>query len=106
MMNGSYYYANGFNAYWLMFVASSPSQRERVSSAFQEAASNGLTVARTWGFGDGGYLPLQFSPGVYNEQMFQVYCSVFTSFPLFIFLDFDPYIICGGVLVFPFYLIY
>lgn len=72
VLNGSYYYANGFNAYWLMVVASDPSQRDKISSVFQEAVSNGLTLARTWAFSDGGSQALQFSPGVYNEHMFQV----------------------------------
>nr|GEX67118.1 mannan endo-1,4-beta-mannosidase 7 [Tanacetum cinerariifolium] len=71
MLNGSPYYANGFNAYWLMLLASDPSQRHKVSSAFQEASSHGLSVARTWAFSDGGVTPLQYSPGSYNEQMFK-----------------------------------
>ncbi|KAL9393999.1 hypothetical protein Peur_013284 [Populus x canadensis] len=71
LLNGSPYYANGFNAYWLMYTASDPSQRPKVSAAFREAASHGLTVARTWAFSDGGYRPLQYSPGSYNEQMFK-----------------------------------
>ncbi|KGN48849.1 mannan endo-1,4-beta-mannosidase 7 [Cucumis sativus] len=71
LLNGSPYYANGFNAYWLMYVASDPSQRSKVSAVFREASSHGLTVARTWAFSDGGYRPLQYSPGNYNEQMFQ-----------------------------------
>ncbi|KAJ7944251.1 Mannan endo-1,4-beta-mannosidase-like protein [Quillaja saponaria] len=71
MLNGSPYYANGFNAYWLMYVASDPSQRYKVSTAFREATSHGLTVARTWAFSDGVYRPLQYSPGSYNEQMFK-----------------------------------
>lgn len=76
LLNGSPYYANGFNAYWLMYFASDPSQRSKVSAVFREASSHGLTVARTWAFSDGGYKPLQYAPGNYNEQMFQV-CSVF-----------------------------
>ncbi|WJX35957.1 Mannan endo-1,4-beta-mannosidase 7 [Trifolium repens] len=71
MLNGSPYYANGFNAYWLMYFASDPSQRNKVSSTFQEAANHGLNIARTWAFSDGGYKPLQSSPGSYNEEMFQ-----------------------------------
>lgn len=71
MLNGNPYYANGFNAYWLMYTASDPSQRFKVSNAFREATSHGLTVARTWAFSDGGYSPLQYSPGFYNEQMFK-----------------------------------
>ncbi|KAG7026780.1 Mannan endo-1,4-beta-mannosidase 7, partial [Cucurbita argyrosperma subsp. argyrosperma] len=71
LLNGSPYYANGFNAYWLMYVASDPSQRSKVSAVFREASSHGLTVARTWAFSDGGYRPLQYAPGNYNEQMFQ-----------------------------------
>ncbi|OWM80855.1 hypothetical protein CDL15_Pgr006886 [Punica granatum] len=72
MLNGSPFYANGFNAYWLMLFGSDPSQRSKVPSAFQEATSHGLTMARTWAFSDGGnYSPLQYSPGSYNEKMFQ-----------------------------------
>ncbi|KAL5558004.1 hypothetical protein UlMin_034215 [Ulmus minor] len=71
VLNGSPFYAHGFNAYWLMYVASDPSQRDKVSSAYQEAKSHGLTIGRTWAFSDGGYKPLQYSPGSYNEQMFQ-----------------------------------
>ncbi|RWW02143.1 hypothetical protein BHE74_00054777, partial [Ensete ventricosum] len=64
---------NGFNAYWLMYVASFPEEgRSMVSSTFQEASTHGLTLARTWAFRDGGYRPLQRSPGVYDEDMFQV----------------------------------
>lgn len=71
VLNGSPYYANGFNAYWLMYAASDPSQRPKVTAAFREASTHGLTVARTWAFSDGGYRPLQYSPGSYNEQMFK-----------------------------------
>ncbi|KEH36174.1 putative mannan endo-1,4-beta-mannosidase [Medicago truncatula] len=71
MLNGSPYYANGYNAYWLMYFASDPSQRNKVSSTFQEASYHGLNIARTWAFSDGGYKPLQYSPGSYNEEMFQ-----------------------------------
>ncbi|XWS45453.1 hypothetical protein CRYUN_Cryun15aG0137800 [Craigia yunnanensis] len=46
-------------------------ERPKVSVAFREAASHGLTVARTWAFSDGGYRPLQYAPGSYNEQMFK-----------------------------------
>ncbi|KAK4417437.1 Mannan endo-1,4-beta-mannosidase 7 [Sesamum alatum] len=70
-LNGTPFYANGFNAYWLMYVASDPSQRPKVSAAFRQAAAHGLTVARTWAFSDGGYRPLQYSPGSYNEHMFK-----------------------------------
>lgn len=72
ILNGSPFYANGFNAYWLMYFASDPSQRSKVSSAFQDAVSHGLSIGRTWAFSDGGYSPLQYSPGQYNDKMFQV----------------------------------
>jgi mannan endo-1,4-beta-mannosidase len=72
LLNGNLYFANGFNAYWLMYMASDPSQRSKVSAAFHEASTHGLTVARTWAFSDGGYRPLQYSPGSYNEQTFKV----------------------------------
>ncbi|XP_058087633.1 mannan endo-1,4-beta-mannosidase 7-like [Magnolia sinica] len=71
VLNGSPFFANGFNAYWLMYIGSDPSQRSKVSAAFQEASSHGLTVARTWAFSDGGSGALQYSPGSYNEQMFK-----------------------------------
>ncbi|PKA66572.1 Mannan endo-1,4-beta-mannosidase 1 [Apostasia shenzhenica] len=71
VLDGNPFFANGFNAYWLMNVASDPSQRAKVSEAFREASGNGLTVARTWAFSDGGSNALQYSPGSYNEQMFK-----------------------------------
>ncbi|KAI5353840.1 hypothetical protein L3X38_006734 [Prunus dulcis] len=71
VLNGVPYYAHGFNAYWLMYVATDPSQRDKILSAFQEATKHGLSIARTWAFSDGGYRPLQSSPGSYNEQTFQ-----------------------------------
>ncbi|KAL4363336.1 hypothetical protein GQ457_04G019780 [Hibiscus cannabinus] len=70
-LNGNPYFANGFNAYWLMYMASDPSQRPKVSAAFRDAAAHGLSVARTWAFSDGGYRPLQYAPCSYNEQMFK-----------------------------------
>ncbi|TQD81945.1 hypothetical protein C1H46_032492 [Malus baccata] len=71
VLNGVPYYGNGFNAYWLMYMATDPSEREKVSSAFREATKNGLTIARTWAFADGGYRALQTSPGSYDEKTFQ-----------------------------------
>ncbi|XP_074272757.1 mannan endo-1,4-beta-mannosidase 4-like [Silene latifolia] len=70
-LNGKEFYRNGFNAYWLMSEASYPSERQKVTNAFQEAANYSLTIARTWAFSDGGSRPLQSSPGIYNEEMFQ-----------------------------------
>ncbi|XP_010484638.1 PREDICTED: mannan endo-1,4-beta-mannosidase 7-like [Camelina sativa] len=70
-LNGYPFYANGVNAYWLMYVSSDPSQRSKISAALQDASRHGLTVARTWAFSDGGYRALQSSPGSYNEDMFQ-----------------------------------
>ncbi|KAI7732003.1 hypothetical protein M8C21_017182 [Ambrosia artemisiifolia] len=70
-LNGAPFYANGFNAYWLMEVASNPSQRPKVTSAFREAIKSSLLIGRTWAFSDGGPNALQSSPGVYNEDMFQ-----------------------------------
>ncbi|KAG8383355.1 hypothetical protein BUALT_Bualt04G0003800 [Buddleja alternifolia] len=66
MLHGSPFYA-----YWLMYEAADPSQRHKVSAALRQAAGRGLTVARTWAFSDGGYRPLQYAPGSYNEQMFK-----------------------------------
>ncbi|KAL2892693.1 Mannan endo-1 4-beta-mannosidase 1 [Bienertia sinuspersici] len=70
-LNGGPFYANGFNSYWLMYEGSDPNTRHKVSDAFKEASDHGLTIARTWAFSDGGYRPLQYSPGLYNQQMFQ-----------------------------------
>ncbi|KAI4332407.1 hypothetical protein L6164_017317 [Bauhinia variegata] len=71
VLNGSPFLFNGFNSYWLMVVASDPTQRYKVSGVFHEAASAGLSVCRTWAFSDGGYQALQKSPGVYDELLFQ-----------------------------------
>ncbi|XP_052147042.1 mannan endo-1,4-beta-mannosidase 3 [Oryza glaberrima] len=64
-------YFSGFNAYWLMMMASDPARRAAVVAAFAQASSRGLNLARTWAFSDGGDQPLQSSPGVYDEAMFQ-----------------------------------
>ncbi|GLJ36376.1 hypothetical protein SUGI_0730210 [Cryptomeria japonica] len=71
VVDGSPFYVNGFNTYWLMVYAVDPSTRPTVISLFQEAASAGLTVGRTWAFNDGGWRALQTSPGVYDEQVFK-----------------------------------
>ncbi|XP_039114140.1 mannan endo-1,4-beta-mannosidase 1-like isoform X2 [Dioscorea cayenensis subsp. rotundata] len=70
-VNGESFYPNGFNAYWLMSKGSKPSEMDKVSRALCQASSYGMTVVRTWAFKDGGYRPLQSSPGVYNEDMFK-----------------------------------
>lgn len=72
VMNGRPLYLNGFNSYWLMYMASDPSTRMKVSTTFQEASKYGMNVARTWAFSDGGYRALQQSPGSYNEDVFRV----------------------------------
>ena len=72
VMNGRLFYTNGFNAYWMMYMAGDPNTRYQVSNAFQQASSHGLNLVRTWAFSDGGYRPLQISPGYYNEDMFKV----------------------------------
>ena len=69
---GKTVYFSGFNAYWLMLVASDPARRGQVVAAFRQAAGHGLNLARTWAFSDGGDAPLQAAPGVYDEAMFQV----------------------------------
>ncbi|OEL27910.1 Mannan endo-1,4-beta-mannosidase 1 [Dichanthelium oligosanthes] len=71
-LNGSPFFANGFNAYWLMSFGANPAQRGKVTSAMSQAAGAGLSVARTWAFSDGGGSnALQYSPGRYNEDTFQ-----------------------------------
>lgn len=100
MLNGSPFYANGFNAYWLMNTGANPYLKDKVSSVFQQAKEHGLSMARTWAFSDGGDSPLQYSPGSYNEQMFQVtnfYISVFFQFVYYylnLFFDDFCFILC------------
>lgn len=77
MINGNPYYANGFNAYWLMTIAADPAQRGKVTSVLSQAAGHGLSVARTWAFSDGGSNALQYSPGNYNENTFKVLNHIF-----------------------------
>ncbi|OVA20457.1 Glycoside hydrolase [Macleaya cordata] len=71
LLNGSPFWFNGFNSYWMMQVAVEPTERYKISDAFREASTAGLTVCRTWAFTDGGYQALQISPGVYDERVFQ-----------------------------------
>lgn len=75
IVNGRPFYTNGFNAYWMMYVAGDPSTRYQVTDAFQQASSYGMNLVRTWAFSDGGYRALHTSPGKYNEDMFKVYIS-------------------------------
>ncbi|KAK9066788.1 hypothetical protein SSX86_014111 [Deinandra increscens subsp. villosa] len=72
VINGSPFMFNGFNAYWMMDVASDPSDRYKVTQVLQDAVNAGLSVCRTWAFFDGpGDRALQISPGVYDERVFQ-----------------------------------
>ncbi|KAK1310970.1 Mannan endo-1,4-beta-mannosidase 2 [Acorus calamus] len=71
VLRGSPFLFNGFNSYWMMNLASDPSQRYKVSDVLREASAMGLTVCRTWAFSDGGNHALQISPGVYDERIFQ-----------------------------------
>ncbi|KAK2649880.1 hypothetical protein Ddye_017369 [Dipteronia dyeriana] len=71
VMNGKPVNLNGFNAYWMMLHAADPSTRNKVTAVFQQASKYGMNIARAWAFSDGGYRPLQSSPGVYNEDMFK-----------------------------------
>ncbi|XP_057972942.1 mannan endo-1,4-beta-mannosidase 5-like [Malania oleifera] len=71
VVDQSPFFFNGFNSYWLMDVASDPSQRYKVSNVFRDAAATGLSICRTWAFSDGGSRALQTSPGVYNQNFFQ-----------------------------------
>ncbi|EPS60450.1 mannan endo-1,4-beta-mannosidase 2, partial [Genlisea aurea] len=68
VLRGSEFVFNGFNAYWMMHVATDPSARDKVTQVFSQASAVGLTVCRTWAFSDGGYGALQKSPGVYDER--------------------------------------
>lgn len=70
-LNGSPFFFNGFNSYWMMNVAADPSQRSKVSDVFSQATAARLSVCRTWAFNDGGTQALQISPGVYDERVFQ-----------------------------------
>ncbi|XP_058778565.1 mannan endo-1,4-beta-mannosidase 4-like [Vicia villosa] len=71
ILNGKPHYVNGFNAYWLMILASNPSTRSNVTSAFEQASKHGLNLGRTIAFNDGDIDPLQISPGSYNETVFE-----------------------------------
>ena len=71
-LGGRPFYSNGFNAYWLMYMAADPADRSKATAALEEAARLGATLVRTWAFSDGGYRALQASPGVYDEEMFRV----------------------------------
>ncbi|KAI4965075.1 hypothetical protein ZWY2020_057523 [Hordeum vulgare] len=66
------FYSDGFNAYWLMYMASNPDERSKVVDVLDQASRLGATVVRTWAFSDGqaSNRPLQIIPGVYNEKVF------------------------------------
>ncbi|CAK9160855.1 unnamed protein product [Ilex paraguariensis] len=67
-MNGNPLFLNGFNAYWLMYMASDSSMRVKVTTTFKQASKYGMNVARTWAFSDGGYKPLQSDSKVWAHS--------------------------------------
>eukprot|EP00250_Pteridium_aquilinum_P017335 c23578_g4_i2 orf=145-1047(-) len=69
VVDGHPFYVNGFNAYYLTYVA--VDSRDEVANILQHAAGMGLSLCRTWAFNDGAYHALQLSPGVYDENTFQ-----------------------------------
>jgi hypothetical protein len=81
MVGGRPFYSNGFNAYWLMYMASNPGDRSKVVDTLDQASRLGATLIRTWAFNDGGSnRPLQISPGVYNEDTFLVRTPTLISY--------------------------
>ncbi|XP_051196156.1 putative mannan endo-1,4-beta-mannosidase 9 [Lolium perenne] len=71
MLGGRPFYSNGFNAYWLMYMASNPGDRTKVIDTLDQASRLGAKLVRAWAFNDGGSSrPLQIAPGVYNEDTF------------------------------------
>ncbi|XP_047318612.1 mannan endo-1,4-beta-mannosidase 2-like [Impatiens glandulifera] len=69
--DGTIFYVNGWNSYWLMEHAVEDKSRPRVREMMQQGAKMGLTVCRTWAFNDGAYNALQISPGKFDERVFK-----------------------------------
>lgn len=75
-LGGKALYVNGANIYWLMSMATDVASRAAVTEVLTEAAGVGVTLVRTWAFSDGtDYHPLQVTPGVFDESVFQVICN-------------------------------
>ncbi|CAI5494687.1 unnamed protein product [Closterium sp. Naga37s-1] len=71
-LRGKPFYVNGWNTYWLMYIASIPDKKNLVNQALSQGRSMGLTVCRTGAFFDGpGWHALQTSPGVFDENTFK-----------------------------------
>ena len=86
MVGGRPFYSDGFNAHWLMYMASNPADRSKVLDTLDQASRLGATLVRTWAFSDGGTnRPLQISPGVYNEAMFKVLSLLGSQLLIWIF---------------------
>ncbi|CAK9181568.1 unnamed protein product [Ilex paraguariensis] len=71
VLNDSPFLFNGFNSYWMMNVATNPSERYKVSEVFREAAAAGLSVCRTWAFADGGDKALQIHLALMMNEFFR-----------------------------------
>ncbi|KAL3622443.1 hypothetical protein CASFOL_033854 [Castilleja foliolosa] len=73
VLDGRPFYFSGFNAYWLMYMASDPITRVNVTDTFEQASMYGMNVVRTWAFSDGvnDSRPLQATPGNYSEIVFK-----------------------------------
>ncbi|CAI7837430.1 unnamed protein product [Closterium sp. NIES-53] len=71
-LRGKPFYVNGWNTYWLMYIASIPEKKYLVNQALTQGRSMGLTVCRTGAFYDGpGWHALQTRPGVFDENTFK-----------------------------------
>ncbi|KAM2264644.1 hypothetical protein ACFXTI_040781 [Malus domestica] len=68
VLNRVSYYENGFNVYWLMYMATDLSEREKVPSAFREATKMG---SRLQGLG----LSLMVGPTLPSPR-WSIPCSV------------------------------
>ncbi|KAK8938953.1 Mannan endo-1,4-beta-mannosidase 2 [Platanthera zijinensis] len=71
LVDGTPFYVNGWNSYWLMIQSVEEATRPRITAMFKTASSLGLTVCRTWAFNDGTYKALQISPGLFDETVFK-----------------------------------
>ncbi|XP_078439659.1 mannan endo-1,4-beta-mannosidase 5-like [Wolffia australiana] len=71
VLDGSPFYVNGWNSYWLMDRAVEEFSLNKVREIFRVGNEIGLTVCRTWAFNDGAYNALQVSLGRFDERVFR-----------------------------------
>jgi hypothetical protein len=76
MVDGRPFYSHGFNAHWLMYMASNPDDRGKVIDTLDQASRLGATLVRTWAFATAAAAGrCRSPPACTTKTRLRYYCS-------------------------------